>query len=65
MTKEEKAFYTNIFLSETQNDKYNPHIWCATSGVGNAGIDSSKIGVVYWLGMLEERLKNDKEKGAK
>ena len=26
---------------------------CATSGVGNAGIDSSKIGVVYRFGMPE------------
>ena len=43
MTKEEKAFYMNIFLSQMQTNKYNPHILCATSGVGNAGIDSPQI----------------------
>ena len=41
MTKEEMAFYTNT------------DILCATSGMGNAGIDSSRIGVVYCLGMPE------------
>ena len=53
MGKEEKEFYTNMFLSDKEYKKYNPHIMCATSGVGNAGIDSSKISVVFRLGMPE------------
>ena len=53
MTKEEKAFYTNLFLSDSKNRKYKPHIMCATSGVGNMAIDSSKLDIVYRLGMPE------------
>ena len=63
MTKEEKSFYTNIFLSQTQNNKYNLHILCATSGVGNTGINSSQIGVVYRLGMPENITNLFQEKG--
>ena len=63
MTKEEKAFYTNTFLSQTPTNKYNPHILCATSGVRNAGIDSSQIGVVYRLGMPENITDFFQEKG--
>ena len=51
MTKEEKAFYTYLFLSDADNPKFNAHIMCATGVVGNAGIDLSKTGVVYRLGM--------------
>ena len=47
MTKEKKVFYTNIFLSEKYNNRYNPQIMCATSSVGNAGIDLYQIGAVY------------------
>ena len=35
ITKEEKVFYTNLFLSDEENEKYNPHIMCATSSVDN------------------------------
>ena len=63
MTKEEKAFYTNIFLSEKENNKYNPHIMCATSSVGIAGIDSHQIGVVYRLGMPDNIRDLYQEKG--
>ena len=63
MTKEEKAFYTHLFLKDDYSDKYNPHILCATSGVGNAGIDSSKIGIIYRLGMPESVCDFFQEKG--
>ena len=53
MTKEENAFYTHLFLKDDRSNRYNPHILCATSGVGNAGIDSSKIGIVDRLGKPE------------
>ena len=53
MTKEEKAFNTNIFLSEKETNKYNPHIMCATSGVG----------VVYRLGMPDNITDLYQEKG--
>ena len=36
---------------------------CVTSGVGNAGIDSSKIGVVYRFGMPESVSDLFQEKG--
>ena len=63
MTKEEKAFYTHLFLSDSDNSDFNPRIMCATSGVGNAGIDSSKIGVVYRFGMPETVSDLFQEKG--
>ena len=63
MTKEEKAFYINMFLLDTQDEQYNPHIMCSTSGVGKAGIDSSKIGIVYRMGMPESISDLYQEKG--
>ena len=63
MTKEENAFYTNIFLLDEESDRFNPRIMCATSRVGNAGIDSSKTGVVYQLGMPESVSNMLQEKG--
>ena len=63
MTKEEKAFYTNMFFNDSDNPNFKPDIMCATSGVGNAGIDSSRIGVVYHLGMPESVHDLYQEKG--
>ena len=63
MTKEEKALYTNMFFSDEEYEKCNPHIMCTTSGIGNAGIDSSKISVVYRLGMPESISGFYQEKG--
>ena len=63
MTQGEKAFYTNMFLDEADNPHFKPDIMCATSSVGNTGIDSSRIGVVYCLGMPESRLDLYQEKG--
>ena len=63
MTKEEKAFYTNMFLNDSNDARFQPDIMCATSGVGNAGIDSSRIGVVYRLGMPKSILDLYQEKG--
>ena len=37
---------------------------CATSGVGNVGIDSNKIGVVYRLGMPDNITDLYQEKGS-
>ena len=63
MTKEEKAFYTNMFLQEEENSNFKPDIMYATSRVGNAGINSSKIGVVYHLSMPESVQDLYQEKG--
>ena len=63
MTKEKKAFFTNMFLNEGDDPRFKPDIMCATSSVGNAGIDSSRIGVVYRLGMPESVLDLCQEKG--
>ena len=63
MTKEEKAFFTNMFLNESDDPSFKPDIMCTSSGVGNAGIDSSTIGVIYRLGMPESVLDLYQEKG--
>ena len=63
MTKEEKAFHTHLFLQDEETEKYNPHIMCATSSVSNAGTDSSKIDIVYHLGMSESVSDLFQEKG--
>ena len=38
-----------MFLNDVDDPRFKPDIMCATSGVGNAGIDSSRIGVVYQM----------------
>ena len=49
LSKEEKSRYTQIFLDpEVEHDKAI-RVLCATSGVGNVGIDSSDIRSVYRL----------------
>ena len=63
MTKEEKAFFTNMFLNDGDDPRFKPDIMCATSSVGNAGIDLSRIGVVYRLGIPETVLDLYQEKG--
>ena len=63
MTKEEKAFFTNMFLNEADDPRFKPDIMCTTSGVGNAGIDSYRVEVVYRLGMPESVLNLYQEKG--
>jgi superfamily II DNA helicase RecQ len=47
--REQKAKYINCFISDNTTEAFNPHILCATSGVGNAGIDCAYIRSVYRL----------------
>jgi len=63
MTKEEKGFYTNLFLSEKEVSRYNAQIMCATSGAGNAGLDSTAIGSIFRLEMPESMSDFFQEKG--
>jgi superfamily II DNA helicase RecQ len=46
LTREEKAHLINVFLDSNET---NLNVLCATSGVGNAGIDSPNIRAVYRL----------------
>ena len=46
-TREQKAEKINCFINGIPGVECNPNILCATSGVGNAEIDSSEIRAVY------------------
>ena len=49
LTKEEKAEYIRLFVngSSKENCSLDMRVLCATSGVGNAGIDSPDVRSVY------------------
>ena len=49
LSKEEKARYTQIFLNPEVEDDESIRVLCATSGVGNVGIDSPDIRGVFRL----------------
>ena len=49
LSKEEKSRYTQIFLNPEVEEDKSIRVLCATSGVGNVGIDSSHIRGVYRL----------------
>jgi superfamily II DNA helicase RecQ len=43
LSKVEKGTYTTFFLDPDHNDDFNINVLCATSGVGNVGLDSTQI----------------------
>ena len=49
LTKDQKASYIQTFLDPDHDEDRNIKVLCATSGVGNVGIDSSEIRSVYRL----------------
>ena len=49
LTKEQKASYIQTFLDPEHDDDKNIRVLCATSGVGNVGIDSKYIRSVFRL----------------
>ena len=49
LTKDQKAMYIQTFLDPDHDDDRNIKVLCATSGVGNVGIDSREIRSVYRL----------------
>ena len=51
LTKEEKSSYIQMFLDPQHPDDANIKVMCATSGVGNVGIDSPNIRSVFRLEM--------------
>jgi Superfamily II DNA helicase len=64
MTKEEKASYIRLFVcNETHPISPRIRILCATSGVGNAGIDCKYIKAVYRVGFPPSILDLAQEKG--
>ena len=46
-TRAQKASIINAFINNSDKLEYNLDVLCATSGVGNAGIDCIKIRAVY------------------
>ena len=64
MTKEEKAAYIRLFVHNGEHP-ISPRIriLCATSGVGNAGIDCRHIKTVYRVGFPPSILDLAQEKG--
>ena len=46
-TRAQKASTINVFVNGSDISEYNLDILCATSGVGNAGIDCREIRAVY------------------
>jgi hypothetical protein len=59
----QKAKYINLFVSGIDTDQYRPRILCATSGVGNAGIDSPDIRSVYRMDFPPSIIDICQEKG--
>ena len=49
LTKEEKSAYIQMFLDPKHRDDLKIKVLCATSGVGNVGLDSREIRSVYRL----------------
>ena len=46
-TRAQKATTTNVFINGSDELEYNLDVLCATSGVGNAGIDCREVRAVY------------------
>jgi hypothetical protein len=60
LTKDEKAYLINTFLDD---DVIKASVLCATSGVGNAGIDSKNIKAVYRIDFPPSILDIAQERG--
>jgi len=60
LTKEEKAYIIKLFLSDNET---NLNVLCATSGVGNAGLDSRNIRAVYRVDFPPSILDISQERG--
>ena len=63
MTKEQKNNYISKFLSKNDNPHFNIKVFCATSGVGNAGIDPPNVCVVCCIDISPSLLDTTKNKG--
>ena len=65
LTKEEKAEYIRLFVngSAKENCSLDMRVLCATSGVGNAGIDSPDVRSVYRIDFPPSILDFVQEKG--
>ena len=63
LTKEEKASYTQMFLNPEHEDDKRIRVLCATSGVGNVGIDSPDIRSVFRLEFPPSLMDFSQEKG--
>ena len=63
LSKEEKASYTQLFLNPEHDDDQRIRVLCATSGVGNVGIDSPDIRAVFRLEFPPSIMDFSQEKG--
>jgi superfamily II DNA helicase RecQ len=49
LKRQQKAMFITNFINMADSDDFKPRVLCATSGVGNAGIDSPDIRAVFRL----------------
>ena len=63
LSKEEKASYTQLFLNPEHEEDQKIKVLCATSGVGNVGIDSPDIRAVFRLEFPPSLMDLSQEKG--
>ena len=63
LSKEEKASYTQLFLNPEHEDDKRIKVLCATSGVGNVGINSPDIRAVFRLEFPPSIMDFSQEKG--
>ena len=63
LSKEEKASYIQLFLNPEHEEDQNIKVLCATSGVGNVGIDSPDIRAVFRLEFPPSLMDLSQEKG--
>ena len=65
LTRDEKVQIIDLFVNGSEATSHlNVNVLCATSGVGNAGIDSSEVRSVIRLGFPHSILDMSQEKGS-
>jgi hypothetical protein len=62
-TRAEKATTIDIFVNGSSNLPYKYDVLCATSGVGNAGIDCKDVRAVYRVDFLPSITDVSQERG--
>ena len=63
LKRQQKAMFITKFINMADSDDFKPRVLCATSGVGNAGIDSPDIRAVFRLDFPPSIIDVCQEKG--
>jgi superfamily II DNA helicase RecQ len=63
LKRQQKAMFINKFINMADTGDFKPQVLCATSGVGNAGIDSLDIRAVFRLDFPPSIIDVCQEKG--